>query len=108
MSEYVHAATSPFMVQSAAIDVAVPTMADGESDEVAVDVSAGSVFQPKVGDAVIAVPQAALPTSAVFCGARVTATDEVTVSFTTLEGGAGVTGANVSFKFLYFDLTPDN
>lgn len=85
--------------------VAVPTIADAESDEVAVDVSGAFSMAPAVGDAVIAIPQEALPTDCLFNGARVTATDTITVSFGTKEGGSGVTGANKNFKFLVFDLT---
>ena len=104
-ANYVEMATSVASVVTDAIDVTVPTIADAEIDEVAVDVSAASTFQPKVGDAVVAVPLAALPTSAILCGAYVSDTDEVTVSFAAKEGGTGVTGAAVSFKFLYLDLT---
>lgn len=102
---FVEMATTPLTVVSSAIDVAVPTIADAEIDEVAVDVAAASTFVPKVGDAVIAIPLAALPTSAILCGAYVSAADTVTVSFAAKEGGSGVTGANVSFKFMYIDLT---
>lgn len=90
---------------SAVIAVAVPSIADGEADEVAVDVAAAFTVQPAVGDAVIAIPVEALPTACVFMGAYVSATDEITVSFDTLEGGAGVTGDNIDFRFLLFDLT---
>ena len=62
-------------------------------------------FAPAVGDMVIAIPLEALPTSAILCGAYVSNTDEVTVSFAAKEGGAGVTGANKNFKFLLIDLT---
>jgi hypothetical protein len=105
MAEYVQAATTPLFQLSDTIAVAVPTIADAEIDEVAVDVAAASGFQPKVGDGVIAIPMEALPTSAVIAGARVTDTDEVTVSFAALEGGSGVTGANKNFRFLYIDCT---
>lgn len=98
-------ATTPFMELSAALDVAVPTIADAEIDEVAVDVSGAFDTVLAVGDAVIAIPQAALMTSAILCGAYVSDADEVTVSFAAKEGGAGVTGANVSFKFLAVDFT---
>ena len=65
---------------SATVAVAVPTIADAESDEVAVDVSAAFTMQPAVGDAVIAIPSEALPTSCQLNGAYVSATDTVTVS----------------------------
>lgn len=104
-SNYVQAATSPLFAVSASVTVAVPTIADAEIDEVAVDVSGGSTWQPKVGDAVIAIPLEALPTSAILCGAYVSDTDTVTVSFAAKEGGSGVTGANKAFKFLYVDCT---
>lgn len=100
-----HASIKGFYLNSSAVAVAVPTIADAEIDEVAVDVSSAFTMQPAVGDAVIAIPQEALPTSAVLCGAHVTATDEITVSFAALEGGSGVTGANKNFKFLVIDLT---
>lgn len=90
---------------SATVAVAVPTIADAETDEVAVDVSGAFTMQPAVGDAVIAIPQEALPTSCIQGAARVTATDQITVGFTTLEGGSGVTGANKNFKFLVVDVT---
>lgn len=104
-ANYVEAVSTAHLIVTDAIDVAVPTIADAEIDEVAVDVAAASTFQPKVGDAVVAIPLAALPTSAILCGAHVSDTDEVTVSFAAKEGGSGVTGANVSFKFAYLDLT---
>jgi hypothetical protein len=88
--------------------VAVPTIANDAAeniDEVAVDVSGAFSMAPAVGDAVIAIPQEALPTDCVFLGAWVSATDQITVSFGTKEGGGGVTGANKNFKFLVFDLT---
>lgn len=88
--------------------VAVPTIANDAAenvDEVAVDVSAAFSIQPAVGDAVIAIPQEALPTDCVFLGAWVSATDTITVSFGSKEGGGGVTGANKNFKFLVIDVT---
>jgi len=87
------------------IAVAVPTIADAEIDEIAVDVSAAFTYQPAVGDAVIAIPMEALPTSAILCGAYVSDTDEITVSFAAKEGGSGVTGANKNFRFLLLDCT---
>lgn len=89
----------------AVVVVAVPTIADAESDEVAVDVSGAFAMQPAVGDAVIAIPREALPTDCLLNGAYVSATDTITVSFGTKEGGAGVTGANKNFDFLVIDLT---
>ena len=85
--------------RSANVAVAVPTMADAEDDEVAVDVSAAFTVAPALGDLVFAAPAEALPTDCVLCGAYVSATDQITVSFGTKEGGAGVTGANKNFKF---------
>ncbi len=105
MAEYPQQVSSVATYLSDTIAVAVPTIADAEIDEVAVDVSGGSVWQPKVGDAVVAIPMEALPTSAIVCGAYVSDTDEVTVSFAAKEGGTGVTGANKNFRFLYFDGT---
>jgi hypothetical protein len=92
----------------AVIAVAVPTIANDAAenvDEVAVNVSTAFSMQPAVGDAVIAIPQEALPTDCVLCGAWVSATDTITVSFASKEGGGGVTGANKNFKFLVIDLT---
>lgn len=91
--------------KSSTVAVAVPTIADAEIDEVAVDVSSAFTIQPTVGDAVIALPSEALPTSAILCGAWVSATDQITVSFAAKEGGSGVTGANKNFTFLVLDLT---
>ena len=105
MTEYVQTASGVFGALTDTIAVAVPTIADAESDVVAVDVSAASGFAPKVGDAVIAIPLEALPTDCILSGAYVTATDEVSVAFDTKEGGGGVTGANKNFRFLYFDCT---
>lgn len=87
------------------IAVAVPTIADAEIDEVAVDVDAAFVGTPAVGDAVVAIPMEALPTSAILCGAYVSAANTITVSFAAKEGGSGVTGANKNFRFLVYDLT---
>ena len=88
------------------IAVAVPTIADAEIDEVAVDVSTVFATQPAVGDAVVAIPMEALQTSAILCGAYVSAAGTVTVSFAAKEGGAGVTGGNKNFRFLLLDCTP--
>lgn len=85
--------------------VAVPTIADTKCDVVAVDVSGAFAMAPAVGDAVIAIPQEAMPTDCLIFGAYVTATDEISVTFGTKEGGSGVTGANKNFKFLVIDLT---
>lgn len=88
--------------------VAVPSIADNaaeNADSVAVDVSAALTMQPAVGDAVIALPQEALPTDCLLCGCYVTNTDEITLTFASKEGGSGVTGANKNFKFLVLDLT---
>lgn len=97
-------AGSPLWVESETVAVTVPTIADAESDVAVVDVSA-ITFVPAVGDAVIAIPLVALPTDCLLNGAFVSAADEVTISFGTKEGGAGVTGAAKNFKFLFCDLT---
>lgn len=92
----------------AVIAVAVPTIANDAAenvDRVDVDVSAAFSIQPAVGDAVIAIPMAALPTDCVLLGAYVSATDHIIVTFGSIEGGGGVTGANVNFNFLVIDLT---
>lgn len=106
MAEFVQSASAVFGALTDTITVAVPTIADAEVDEVAVDVAAASAFAPKVGDAVIAIPLEALPTDCILAGAYVSDTDEITISFGAKEGGSGVTGANKSFRFLYFDCTP--
>lgn len=89
---------------SSTIAVTVPTIADAESDNVAVDVSSGFTVQPAVGDAVIAIPLAAI-TDLLINGACVTATDQITITFGTKEGGGGVSTAPLDFKFLLIDLT---
>lgn len=92
----------------AVVAVAVPTIANDaaeNADSVAVNVASAFSMAPAVGDAVIAIPQEALPTDCLMCGAYVTATDEITVTFASKEGGGGVTGANKNFKFLVIDLT---
>ena len=101
-------AVKGFYMSPANVVVAVPSIANDaaeNADEVAVDVSAAFSMQPAVGDAVIAIPQEALPTDCVLCGAWVSATDTITVSFASKEGGGGVSGANKNFKFLVLDLT---
>lgn len=97
-----------FYMNPAVIAVAVPTIANDAAengDVVAVDVDAGFTFACAVGDAVIAIPMAALPTDCLLCGAYVTAANTITVTFMSKEGGGGVTGANVNFNFLVIDLT---
>ena len=92
----------------AAISVTVPAIADNAAengDSVAVSVAAAFSIQPAVGDAVVPIPLAALPTDCLLCGAYVTATDEITVTFMSKEGGSGVSSAAVNFDFLVFDLT---
>lgn len=92
----------------AVVAVAVPTIANDAAengDSVAVDVAAAFTVGVAVGDAVIAIPMEALPTDCLLAGAYVSATDTITVSFISKEGGAGVTGANVNFNFLLIDLT---
>lgn len=87
---------------SGTIAVAVPSITDPDIAKVDVDVSA-MTFAPAVGDAVIAIPLAALPTNARLQGAQVSATDTVQVTFGS-EGG-NVTGASKNFGFLFVDLT---
>ncbi len=89
---------------SAVIAVTVPSFAAETSDSVVVDVAAAFTVQPAVGDAILAIPQAALPTDCLQAEAYITATDMVTVTFDAKEGG-GVTGAAVNYKFLLFDIT---
>lgn len=94
---------SPQMWLSATVSVSVPSITDPDIARVQVDVSAGSTFQPAVGDVVIAIPLAALPTNCRLQGAWVYQTDGVEITFGS-EGG-NVTGAARNFKFLYIDLT---
>lgn len=103
MATFVQAAVGPSMWLSDTIAVAVPSITDPDIAKVDVDVSAGSEFQPKIGDAVIAIPLEALPTACRLQGAWVTTTDSVQVVFGS-EGG-NVTGANKNFRFLYIDCT---
>jgi hypothetical protein len=106
MAEYVSAANAVFGVLTDTVAVAVPSITDPDCAKVDVDVSSVSDFQPKVGDAVIAIPLVALPTNARLGGAWVSATDQITITFSS-EGG-NVTGANKNFRFLYFDCTPSS
>ena len=85
------------------VSVSVPSMDDMDGGEVAVDVAGAFSMAPAVGDAVIAIPQEALPTDCSLCGAWVNATDTITVSFTTQNGA--VTGASKNFKFVVIDVT---
>lgn len=88
--------------ESGTIVVAVPTIADNDTGEVAVDTSAAE-YTCAVGDYVLVAPLAALPTDCTLTGAWVSDADEVTVGFSAQDGG--VTGANVNFTFLWFDTT---
>lgn len=103
MAEFVQMATAPACYLSDTVSVTVPSITDPDSAIVNVDVSAGSTFQPVVGDAVVVIPLAALPTNCVLSGAWVNATDQVQITFTSV--GGSVTGAARDFKFLYFDAT---
>lgn len=86
------------------VAVTIPSYAMDTCDSVTVDVSSALSIQPAVGDAVIAIPQEALPTNCLLVSATVTATDMIQVAFASAEG-AGVTGAAKNFKFLVIDLT---
>jgi hypothetical protein len=103
MAEFVQAACGPSFWLSDTVAVTVPSITDPDIAKVDVDVSAGSTFQPKVGDAVIPIPLEALPTNCRLQGAWTNATDQVQVVFGS-EGG-NVTGAAKNFKFLYVDCT---
>lgn len=103
MAEPVYSASAVAGTLTDTIAVAVPSITDPDCAKVDVDVSSVSDFQPKVGDAVIPIPLAALPTNARLGAAWVSATDQVTITFHS-EGG-NVTGANRNFRFLYFDCT---
>lgn len=104
MAEFVQMATAPACYLSDTVSVTVPSITDPDIAKVDVDVSGGSTFQPAIGDAVIAIPLAALPTNARLQNAWVTTTDTVQVVFGS-EGG-DVVGAARNFKFLYIDCTP--
>lgn len=100
-------ATVNGIYHSGTIAVSVPSIANDVAenvDTVTVDISA-LTFAAAVGDAVIANPLAALPANCALLGAFVSATDQITLSFGSIEGGAGVTGASTNFSFLIFDLT---
>lgn len=88
---------------SPTVTVAVPSITDPDTARVQVSVASSFTVQPTVGDAVIAIPLAALPTNARLGGAWIYQTDGVEISFQS-EGG-NVTGANRDFKFLVIDLT---
>lgn len=87
------------------IAVTTPSVAAaGLIAKVDVDISADPLaFVAAVGDAVIAIPQEALPTNSRLQNAWVTATDSVQVVFGAET--AAVTGAAKNFKFLLIDLT---
>jgi predicted RecA/RadA family phage recombinase len=87
---------------SGTVAVAVPSITDPDCAKVDVDISA-MTFAAAVGDAVVAIPLEALPTNCRLGGAWVSATDQVTITFSS-EGG-NVTGAAKNFKFLIVDLT---
>ncbi len=103
MAEYPQQASSIRTELSDTVVVAVPSITDPDCAKVDVDVSGGSTFAPKVGDAVIAIPMEALPTNCRLSGAWINATDQVQITFSS-EGG-NVTGANKNFRFLYLDGT---
>jgi hypothetical protein len=97
-----------FYKNPAPISVSVPSIVNDvpeNVDSVVVSVAAAFSIQPAVGDAVIAIPLAALPTDCLLLSAYVTSTDNITVTFGSREGGAGVTGAAVNFDFFIVDLT---
>jgi len=103
MAVFVQAACGPSMWLSDTVAVTVPSITDPDSASVDADVSAGSAFQPKIGDAVIAIPLEALPSNCKLGAAWVTTTDTVQVNFTSV--GGNVTGAAKNFRFLYIDCT---
>jgi hypothetical protein len=92
-----------FYMNPSNVAVAVPSITDPDIASVVVNVASAFSMQPAVGDAVIAIPQEALPSNCKFQGAYVTNTDEITLVFGS-EGG-NVTGDNKNFKFLVIDLT---
>lgn len=89
---------------TANVSVTVPSITDPDIAKVDVDVSTALTYQPAVGDAVVVIPTAALPTNCRILGAQVISTDTVQITYGS-EGG-NVTGAATNHKFLFFDLTP--
>jgi len=84
---------------SGVVAVTVPAITDPDIAKVDVDVDAAfSTITPAVGDAVIAIPQEALPTNARLQGAWITANNSVQVTFGS-EGG-NVSSSAKNFKFL--------
>lgn len=101
---YTHGATGPRWSTTNTVSVSVPSITDPDIAKVDVDISAAGLdFTATIGDAVIAVPLAALPTNARLQGAWLTAANSVQVVFGS-EGGS-VTGAARNFVFLCADLT---
>lgn len=92
-----------FYYSPANVSVSVPSITDPDIARVQVDVSAAFSMQPAVGDIVIAIPMAALPTNARLQGAWIYQTDGVEITFGS-EGG-NVTGAATNFRFLIIDVT---
>ncbi len=92
-----------FYMTPANVSVSVPSITDPDIAKVNVSVASAFSMAPAVGDAVIAIPQEALPTNCRLQGAWVSATDEIEITFGS-EGG-NVTGASKNFKFLVMDLT---
>jgi hypothetical protein len=86
------------------VAVAVPSITDPDIAKVDVTVTAAFDVSVKLGDAVQAIPQEALPTNARLQNAYVSADNTVTLVFGS-EGG-NVTGANKNFKFLVTKLVP--
>lgn len=98
-------ATSPLCSMTDTVSVSVPSITDPDIAKVDVDISSSNLgFAAAVGDPVIAVPLAALPTNARLQGAWVTAANSVQVTFGS-EGGS-VTGAAHNFRFFVIDATP--
>ena len=88
--------------ECANVAVAVPSITDPDIAKVDVNVASAFTVSVAVGDAVIAIPQEALPTNARLQGAWITATDSIQVTFGS-EGG-NVVGANKNFTFLLIKL----
>ena len=101
---YQHASTGPRWSTTNTVSVSVPSITDPDIAKVDVDISAAGLdFTGTIGDAVIAVPLAALPTNARLQGAQFISASTVQVTFGS-EGGS-VTGAARNFVFLCADLT---
>lgn len=82
--------------------VTVPSITDPDTANTVEDVSGSFSIVITIADAIIAMPQAALPTACQGSGVYVVGNDSIELNYTS-EGG-NVTGAGVNYNFLVFDL----